>query len=188
LKFPWHQIPNAITVLRILLIFPIAYCLAKALYQQALVLFFIAGMSDALDGYLARSFNWTSRFGSVTDPLADKALLIAVYITLTIKGLLPVWLLFIVFGRDLIIVGGALIYHMAIGAYTMRPSIWGKLSTFSQITYALILIVDRGLVTMPTWSTKGGLWVVAGLSITSGLHYIMLWGQKYFTARRHKSG
>ena len=186
MNLPWRQIPNAITVLRIILVAPIVYFLAKEAYQQALWLFVIAGVSDALDGYLARHFNWASRFGAITDPLADKALLVAVYITLTVNGLLPVWLIAIVFARDAIIVAGALTYHMVIGTYSMRPSIWGKLSTFSQITYVLILVLNETVITMPGWSLWGGLWVVAGLCCISGGHYLMTWGYKFMVAWRAK--
>jgi cardiolipin synthase len=186
LTFPWQQIPNAITVLRILLVAPIVYCLAKEAYREALWLFVFAGISDALDGFLAREFKWSSRFGAVSDPLADKALLVAVYITLTVNGLLPLWLLAVIFFRDIIIVAGALTYHMVIGSYSMRPTIWGKLSTFSQITYVLILVLDKTVVVMPGWSIKGGLWIVASLSCVSGGHYVIVWGYKFLIALREK--
>jgi len=171
-----------ITVLRILLVAPIVYCLAKEAYLEGLILFIVAGVSDALDGYLARAFNWSSRFGAITDPLADKALLVAVYITLTVNGYLPGWILVLVLARDLIILAGALVYHMVIGRYTMHPSIWGKLSTFVQITYILILVVDLALINMPWWSIVGGLWAVAGVTCISGVHYMLIWGVKFFTA------
>ncbi len=187
MTIPWHQLPNAITVLRILLVGPIVYLLAKESYSQALWLFLVAGISDALDGFLARAFRWFSRFGAICDPLADKALLVAVYIVLTYNGLLPLWLLVVVFGRDLLILTGALSFHMVIGAYTMQPSIWGKLSTFTQITYALVVILTQAGLSMPSWAVPWGLWLVALTSLISGGHYVAVWGHKFWLALKQKN-
>jgi len=183
LSIPWQQLPNAITVTRILLVAPIAFVLAKEWYRDALWLFVVAGLSDALDGFLARTFKWLSRFGAITDPLADKALLVCVFIVLTLNGLLPVWLTLIVFSRDLLIVVGALTYHMMVGSYSMRPSLWGKLSTFTQITYALMVILNQAEIHMLPWFLDAGLWIVAGASLFSGGHYVLIWGRKFVIER-----
>ncbi len=183
MSIPWQHLPNAITVMRILLVAPIAFCLAREWYRDALWLFLVAGLSDGLDGFLARTFKWSSRFGAITDPLADKVLLVCVFIVLTINGLLPIWLTLIVFGRDLMIVAGALAYHMLIGSYSMRPSRWGKLSTFTQITYALMIILHQAGIAMPLWSLEVGLWIVACASLISGGHYMLTWGRKFITER-----
>ena len=183
MSIPWQQLPNAITVMRILLVAPIAFFLAKEWYRDALWLFVLAGVSDGLDGFLARTFKWSSRFGAITDPLADKALLVCVFIVLTVNGLLPVWLTLIVFARDLLIVAGALTYHMLVGSYSMRPSRWGKLSTFTQITYALMIILNQAEIQMPPWSLEAGLWIVAGASLISGGHYVLVWGRKFALER-----
>ena len=90
------DIPNLITVVRILLVVPVAWALLQQQYVIALVLFFVAGVSDGLDGFLAKQFNWTSRLGAILDPLADKALLVTCYAALAWVGLLPVWLLVLV--------------------------------------------------------------------------------------------
>ncbi|MBV1909115.1 MAG: CDP-alcohol phosphatidyltransferase family protein, partial [Kangiellaceae bacterium] len=81
----WNQLPNVITLIRLLLLVPLAFYLSKADYRVSLVIFFIAGLSDALDGFLAKSFNWVSRFGSILDPIADKALLVLTMGLLTLN-------------------------------------------------------------------------------------------------------
>ncbi|MDG9671749.1 MULTISPECIES: CDP-alcohol phosphatidyltransferase family protein [unclassified Hahella] len=183
LRLEWRHIPNVITVLRIFLVGPIAYCLARELYREAMWLFFVAGVSDALDGFLARACKWSSRFGAVTDPLADKALLVTVFIVLTYNEVLPLWLTLLVFARDVIIVAGALTYHKLVGAYKMQPSLWGKLSTLSQITFILAVILNLAGIAMPPWALEGGVWVVALTSCISGAHYVILWGGRFYRAR-----
>ena len=88
----WCWIPNALTLLRILLVLPFAVALLATEYRIALVIFFVAAATDALDGFLAREFDWRTRLGAIADPLADKALLIAAYLMLTLNGVLPYWL------------------------------------------------------------------------------------------------
>ncbi|WP_020408239.1 CDP-alcohol phosphatidyltransferase family protein [Hahella ganghwensis] len=183
MHIPWRQLPNAITLLRILLVVPIVYCLAREWYRDALWLFLIAGVSDGLDGFLARTFHWSSRFGAITDPLADKALLVSVFVVLTLNGLLPWWLMVLVFVRDLIIVIGALAYHMMLGSYSIRPSIWGKLSTFTQITYVLVVVFYYAGLPMPALAVELGVWAVAAVCLVSGSHYVTSWGRKYCLER-----
>ncbi len=88
----WRWIPNALTFMRMVLIVPFAGALLEGNYRLSLVIFFVAALTDAFDGFLARHFNWRSRLGAVADPLADKALLISAYLMLTITGVLPLWL------------------------------------------------------------------------------------------------
>ncbi len=174
----WHQIPNVLTFLRILLVIPFAISLYVDAYRQALLLFLIAGLSDGADGFLARTFNWKSRFGAILDPLADKFLLVTAYVMLAVIDALPLWLCLLVVGRDLFIVCGALGYHYLIGPYEMRPSLLGKLNTLLQISYVLLIIIDRSnLATLGSW-VDPGVWVVAGVAVLSALHYLLIWGRK----------
>ena len=108
------DIPNLITVGRILLVAPVAWALMVQNFSLALILFFVAGVSDAVDGFLAKRFGWTSRLGALLDPLADKFLLVTCYAVLAWNDLLPVWLLVLVLTRDLLIVGGAVAYNFRI--------------------------------------------------------------------------
>jgi cardiolipin synthase len=176
-----RHIPNFITLLRLLLVVPVVLCLVRERYTDALILFFIAGASDALDGFLARTFGWFSRFGAIADPLADKLLLVCTFITLTCVGVLPLWLTAVVLGRDLLILVGALTYHWYLGPYQMQPSLLGKLSTFTQITYMLVIICQLAGISMPDWSIPWGAVLVALITLLSGLHYTWLWGTRFFT-------
>ncbi len=175
-----HHIPNLLTFLRIILIVPFAYSLYFEYYRQALVLFFIAGLSDGVDGFLARHFNWKSRFGAIADPLADKLLLVTAYIMLTITGHLPLWLTVLVFSRDIIIVISALVYHYWIGAYEMKPSMLSKINTFLQILYVLMIVISLAGVTMPLIAMDYGALGVACIAVLSCAHYGLVWGRKAY--------
>jgi len=180
----WRWIPNALTFLRILLIAPFAGALLAHEYRVALMIFAIASVTDGLDGFLARRFNWRSRFGAVADPLADKALLITAYLVLTYTSVLPLWLFALVLGRDFLIVGGALVYHYCIGRFDMRPSMPGKLNTLVQIFVVLgIIVLLAGLPVQPWWLDVG-VWLVAASTVFSGAHYIVVWSARAWRARQ----
>ncbi len=115
-------VPNFICLLRIALTVPIVVLLAEGRYDQTLVLFAIAAVSDMLDGYLAKTFGWTSEVGKWLDPLADKLLLVSVFITLAVIGLVPVWLAAVAVARDVVIAGGAGIYKWLFGPVEGRPT------------------------------------------------------------------
>nr|WP_238942455.1 CDP-alcohol phosphatidyltransferase family protein [Marinobacter sediminum] len=180
----WRWIPNALTFLRILLIAPFARGLLTENYRLALLIFVVAAATDAFDGFLARHFNWRSRFGAVADPLADKALLLTAYLMLTLTEVLPVWLFILVLGRDLLIVGGGLAYHYGIGRFDMEPSLPGKLNTFIQILVVLAIIVLLAGLPMQPWVMDAGILLVAVSAIFSGGHYLMVWGLRAWRARR----
>ncbi|MDX1557692.1 MAG: CDP-alcohol phosphatidyltransferase family protein [Marinobacter sp.] len=180
----WRWIPNALTFLRILLIAPFAGALLAGDYRRALLIFFLAAGTDAVDGFLARHFNWRSRLGAIADPLADKALLITAYLMLTLTSVLPVWLFLLVLGRDLFIVLGALAYHYTVGRYDMEPSIPGKINTFIQILVALAIIVLLADLPMQPWVVDAGVFLVAVSTVFSGAHYLFVWGLRAWRASR----
>lgn len=180
----WRWIPNALTFLRILMIAPFARALLVQDYRFALLIFAIASLTDGLDGFLARRFNWRSRFGAVADPLADKALLITAYLVLTYTSVLPIWLFALVLGRDILIVAGALIYHYCIGRFDMEPSTLGKLNTLVQVLVVLgVIIICTGLPVPPVWLDVG-IWLVAASAFLSGGHYIVVWGARAWRSKR----
>ena len=115
-----RQIPNLITVARVLLVIPTAWCLVVARYEEAVALMAVAGASDAVDGWLARHFNWVSRFGTALDPLADKILVGVLFIVLTVEGALPLWVAGIAIGRDLVILGGAACLSRTVQTHRIR--------------------------------------------------------------------
>ena len=180
----WRWIPNVLTCVRILLIAPFARALMVQDYRCALIIFAIASLTDGLDGFLARRFNWRSRFGAVADPLADKALLISAYLMLTYTSVFPLWLFALVLGRDLLIVGGALAYHYYIGRFDMEPSMPGKLNTLVQVCVVLgTIIILAGLPVQPMW-LNAGIWLVAVSAVFSGVHYIVIWSGRAWRSRQ----
>ena len=171
------NLPNLICIIRILLVVPIVQNLVQEEFEIALVLILIAGFSDGLDGFLARHFGWTSRFGGLLDPLADKLLFVSVFAALTWIGLVPVWLLAIVVGRDVVIVSGAFAYEFLIGPVEPRPSNVGKLNTVVALLY-LFFVISWQIYSWPPQITI----TVAGagvfvLSLVSGLDYVLTWSR-----------
>ncbi len=140
-----HHIPNIICIIRIILIFPITYYLHNDEWLGAFVLFFIAGISDGIDGYLARKFSWQSKLGSILDPLADKLLMLVLYVMLAYKGIIPEWLALLVVARDIIIILGAMIYHWLTRELTISPLISSKINTAFQITFVIALMFHRAI-------------------------------------------
>ena len=116
------QIPNIITVARILLVLPTAILLWREMYIYALVMMSIAGASDALDGWLARHFNWLSSFGAAMDPVADKLLVAVLFVVFTLQGHIPLWVAAIVLGRDAIIMTGAGVYRLLFETIEFTPT------------------------------------------------------------------
>lgn len=180
----FRQIPNILTTLRLLLAVPIALLITQQQFSAVLWLAFVAGVSDGLDGWLARKWHCQSRYGAVVDPLSDKAMLVGAYLSFAVIGLIPWWLAWLVLGRDVLIVVGALAYHGLFGRYEMAPSIWGKASTLVQISFALLLIAAQVWPVGPPSLLLPGLWLLVGLAVISGGHYLLLWGGKAWLQHR----
>jgi cardiolipin synthase len=143
-------IPNIICIARIILVAPIVWSLFNGRYGLALGLILIAGLSDALDGYLARRFDWRTRLGGLLDPAADKLLMFAVFVTLTWIGLVPIWFTAIVIGRDVVIIGGAIVYQLTVAPIHGEPTGASKLNTVFQILFILFTITQAWLGQPPT--------------------------------------
>lgn len=172
----WRHLPNAISVLRILLVMPVAVAIEARCFRLALGLAVVAGISDALDGWLARRFGWRSRLGSILDPLGDKLLLATCFVVLAVIGKVPLMLLAVVLGRDVIIASGALAWQRVIGHFRARPSLISKCCTTIQILYVLaVLLAEIGWLDMPLWPW---VWLVAIFTVASGLDYIVRWGRQ----------
>ena len=139
------QIPNAICVARILLVGPVVWALVTERHGMALGLIAIAGLSDALDGYLARRFDWRTRLGGLLDPAADKLLVFATFVTLSAIDLVPAWFTALVVGRDVVIISGTLVYQRAVGPVEGAPTRVSKLNTVLQISFALLIVIDAWL-------------------------------------------
>ncbi len=172
-------IPNAITVARLCASAPLAWLILHDHHAYALAVAFAAGVSDALDGLLAKRFNWQSRMGGLLDPIADKLMLFAAFLALTIVEAVPLWLTLLVIARDVVIVLGAVAYHTLIRPLEAAPTTLSKANTVAQILLVLVLLVD-GLagVSVPQVWREGLIWLTAGITLASGLHYVVFWGIK----------
>lgn len=172
---PIPQLANAITAMRIALA-PVLILLLKAEdYRTALVVFLIAGISDSLDGLIAKRFNQMSRLGAILDPAADKILLVSAYVMLTYVGQIPFWLMLSVAFRDLLIVGGYLLYTSLVRSVQMRPSYLSKLNTFMQIALVVAILAQQaGLVSLASL-VQVLIYGVLATTVSSGVHYVWIW-------------
>ena len=142
-QFRMSFIPNAICILRIILVIPIIDFLWDKQYENALGLIAIAGISDFLDGFLAKRNNWRSKLGAALDPAADKILLVSVFVTLYFMDLVPYWLMATVLLRDVMILFGLALYYYFIEKPSPDPTFISKLNTFLQIFFVLFVIADQ---------------------------------------------
>ncbi len=182
-----HHIPNALCVLRMLLAVPVAVLLVRGEYGITLLVFGVAAITDGLDGFLAKRFNWTSELGKALDPLADKILLVTVFITLTYIGDVPLWITAPVVLRDVVITAGAIVYVNTIGPLVdAQPTLISKLNTLFQIAYILAVVAAPAL---------GGTWtaaiaVLATLvivtTVASGIDYIATYAQRAIAVNRSR--
>ena len=169
-----------------MLIVPVVWAMLSDEFFTALVLFAVAGFSDALDGFLAKHYHWQSRLGSILDPLADKLLLVASFATLTWLGLLPAWLLWLVLGRDVLIVAGGLAYHYIVGKFELLPLWSSKINTLLQIILVLMVIFQAsGLVDAQHVITIA-IWLVVASIINSGSEYVIIWGLRAWKVTRRR--
>lgn len=170
---PWRHLPNLISVARIALVLPVGLSILQHRFEMALWLALVAGLSDALDGWLARRFGWRSRLGGLLDPAADKLLLVTCYLTLAAIAAAPAWLAALVVVRDLTIIAGALAYRRLVGPFRARPSWISKCCTAAQILYVLAVLLRRielhGLELGPL------VLLVAALTVASGVDYVARW-------------
>lgn len=181
---PLHQLPNLLTVARLLLSLPLSLLLLGERYSAAFVLCLLAGVSDALDGFLARRFGWTSRLGSMLDPLADKLLLVSSTLSLALVGVLPWWLCALIVLRDLVILLGAGCYRLLVGRLVFRPTWLGKCCTVGQIVLLLVLMLEQQLLPAFAVLREPLLLVVAALTLASGAHYVWRWTLNFQRARQ----
>src|SRR6516164_4804683 len=133
-------IPNIITLGRILLVPIIVWAIASSQMEIAFAVFIVAGVSDAVDGFLAKRFNMTSELGALLDPLADKALLVSIYMALGIGGAIPRWLVILVVSRDIMIVTAVIVSWLFDKPVAMKPLMVSKLNTAAQVAFAALVL------------------------------------------------
>ena len=168
-------IPNLITVVRLILV-PVAIdALLAERYDVAFWVFLIAGVSDGIDGWIARRFDQRSELGAYLDPIADKALLVSIFVTLGLVGVLPVWLVILVVSRDILIVGGVLLSWMLGSAVPIRPLLVSKANTTVQIAFAALVLSAGAFGWDPGRLWFAGEMLVAALTAISGAAYVVDW-------------
>jgi len=180
-----RHLPNALTLLRFFLIPVLVVLLIRQRYDVAFAVFFISALSDLADGIIARNWNARTRFGEIADPLADKMTMLAVTLTLAVQGFLPLWLVAVIVLRDLVIVGGAVAYHFAVGHYDMAPSKISKVNTAIEfLTLAMVLGDSAALIR--AGHTLPALFALLLATIAaSGAQYVWVWGRR---ALSHHAG
>src|SRR6266511_1748494 len=138
------SIPNLITLGRILLVPVVVWAITAGEMRVAFVLFLAAGVSDAVDGFLAKRFGMATALGAYLDPLADKAMLVSIYVALAVIGAIPLWLVILVVSRDIMIVSAVILSWLVDRPVTLKPLLVSKLTTVAQITLALLVIAALG--------------------------------------------
>jgi cardiolipin synthase len=174
-----HLLPNTLTLFRMLSVGPIIYFLLTGRYRSAFLVALCAGISDLLDGFLARRFGWMTHFGGILDPLADKLLLVTVSITLAWLGHLPVWLVCLMVLRDLLIIAGAWYFHNRVARITSAtPSTLSKWNTLFQIMLVVCVML---VLAFPQFDAPWMGWLIGIVAVTtvlSGAQYVWVWSAR----------
>lgn len=169
-------LPNLITILRMLIMPVFVWVLLKEDYLLAMILFFVAGISDGLDGFIAKRFNLVTRLGSILDPLADKLLMFSAFILLTVLGHIPVWLLLSVAYRDFMLLGGFFIFTSILGPLKVKPSLLSKMNTVFQLALIVSVLWQQAGASILQPLTLALIAVVFVTTVASCTHYIWRFG------------
>lgn len=174
------SIPNLITGLRFVLVIPISIYIYQGNDLLALILFIVAGLSDGLDGYLARRYNWFSEFGQFADPLADKCLILATLLAFAFSEKLPLWFVYMMLSRDGIILIGAMLHLLLFENRQALPNRWGKHYTGWTIALFIIVLIQSSFSILPfyiEWIAMIGVVFFTFLSLST---YLMNEGKNIF--------
>lgn len=169
------NLPNLITIARIFLVPVVVWAIAAREMQVAFLVFLIAGVSDAVDGYLAKRFNMTSELGAHLDPLADKVLIVSIYIALGITEEIPRWIVILVVSRDILIIGGIMLAWFFGKPMRVKPVLVSKLNTVAQIVFACLVLASLGFGIETEALQTGIMWLVAALTLASVGFYLREW-------------
>jgi cardiolipin synthase len=170
------SIPNLITLGRILLVPIVVWAIATpGAMWIAFVLFVVAGVSDAVDGFLAKRFGMTTELGAYLDPLADKALIVSIYISLSIIEAIPRWLVILVVSRDILIVGGIMLSWVMGSPLKIKPLLVSKLNTVAQIMFACVVLGSLGFDIQADMLKLVLMGLVAALTLLSVAAYVAEW-------------
>ncbi len=181
----FRTIPNIITVARIILVWPFLGYLISGHYRVAFYLFMAAGLSDGIDGFLARRFNWTSYFGSFVDPLADKLLLMSSFVALASMGQFPLWLMLLVIARDVVIMAGVGVWFQVCGELNFEPTKLSKFNTALQVALIFFLLFELAYWPLPVLFMQTLIIVIAITTVLTLLNYVWVYGRRaYYYEKR----
>ncbi|MBF0402129.1 MAG: CDP-alcohol phosphatidyltransferase family protein [Magnetococcales bacterium] len=170
------NLPNFLSFLRIFSVPLLIWLMMEGYATAAFWLFGLAGLTDALDGFIAKRFHMETELGRYLDPLADKLLLLAGFVILTVFDLLPLWLTLLVVTRDVVIVGGALVYQVMTGMLQIRPLWISKLNTVSQMLLLLLVLWRAAWDEAGLW-VEPFVWLTAVTTLISGGSYVFEWSR-----------
>jgi cardiolipin synthase (CMP-forming) len=169
------NIPNLITLARILLVPVIVWAIASRQMQIAFALFVVAGMSDLVDGFLAKRFGMATELGAYLDPLADKAMIVSIYVTLGIEDAIPRWLVILVVSRDIMIVCAVMLSWLVDKPVKLKPLTVSKLNTLAQILLALVVLASLAIGFDAELGINALTALVAVLTLLSVAFYVAAW-------------
>lgn len=172
------NLPNILSFARLLSVPLIIWLVLDHRLAAAFWVFIVSGVTDALDGFLARRLHARTTLGAYLDPLADKALLVGIYVTLGVMGRLPVWLVILVVFRDLTIVGGALLEQTMTQSFKIRPMLVSKVNTALQIALAAFVLAQIGIQFDDRGMTDALIIGVTATTTMSGLAYLVQWARR----------
>ena len=169
------SIPNLVTLVRILLVPIVVWAITSGEMRIAFLLFLGAGVSDAIDGFVAKRFHMTSELGAYLDPLADKALIVSIYVSLGIAGKLPLFLVILVVSRDIMIIGAFMLAWLVGKPMAARPLMVSKINTVAQILLATLVLAEQGFGFDADLSSRLLMTLVAVLTLLSIAFYLVEW-------------
>lgn len=176
------NIPNALSLFRLMLIAPFLAFLYRHHYTQAFCIFVLAGFTDGLDGWLARHFNWQSPLGSFIDPLADKLLVVSSFITLALVGELPWWLVSLVFLRDITISVGVMAWYWLVHRQLhFEPTMLSKINTTLQLTLVTLCLFQLAFFELSPYLTHLLILCTTITTAASYADYVFTWGKKAYS-------
>jgi cardiolipin synthase (CMP-forming) len=173
-----RHLPNIICLIRMALIWPILTALHAGNYPRALVFFIVAAASDGVDGYLAKRFNWTSELGKFLDPLADKLLIMSVFVEAAWLAVIPWWITAAVVARDVMIGLGALIYRLWFGPLHGRPTRFSKVNTAAQLLYISFVLLNAAFGVPPGDVLAAMALLTFLTTVLSGVHYVQIFTRR----------
>jgi cardiolipin synthase len=169
------NLPNLITLARILLVPVVVWAIASREMQIAFLLFIVAGLSDAVDGLLAKRFGMVSELGAHLDPLADKVLIVSIYVALGITEAIPRWIVILVVSRDILIIGGLMLAWFLDKPMRVKPVLVSKLNTVAQIVFASLVLAELAFEVQFDTVENLAMAVVAVLTLASVGFYVREW-------------